>query len=73
MRSGITWITKIFRSKFLEISSKISKFLSNYSDVKKMGIIYLLWYRGDKINEFYKFIVNRFNGVTKVFILFKFF
>ena len=43
------------------------------SDVKKMDIIYLLYYRGDKINEFYEFIVNRFNGVTKVFILFKFF
>jgi hypothetical protein len=43
------------------------------SDVKKMDIIYLLYYRGDKINEFYEFIVNRFNGVTKVFILFNFF
>ena len=57
----------------MKISSKILKFSRDYYDVKKMGIIYLLWYRGDKINEFYKFIVNRFNGVTKVFILFKFF
>ena len=68
MRSGITWITKNFRENFI----KILIFLAT-SDVKKMGIIYLLYYRGDKINEFYEFIVNRFNGVTKVFILFKFF
>ena len=48
----------------------IVKKLQNSSDAMKMDIIYLLFYRGDKINVE---LVNKFNGVTKVFILLKFF